>query len=147
MNVTRIAAYALARDKVGRILLVRIAPGYAAVGQWTLPGGGIMFGEDPAAAVIRELAEETGLEGRVRGLAFVHSGTGTGAGTGTSDGSTDWHAIRIVYDVDIVGGELRDEVDESTDMAAWFSTADAHRLELVDLSRAALDHAERSSAD
>lgn len=143
MNVTRIAAYALARDTGGRILLVRIAPGYAAVGQWTLPGGGIMFAEDPAAAVIRELAEETGLNGRVRDLAFVHSGTGTG----TSDGGADWHAIRIVYDVDIVGGELRYEVDESTDMAAWFTAADARRLELVDLARAALDHAERASAD
>lgn len=46
-----------------------------------------------------------------------------------------------------VGGELRNEVDEPTDMAAWFTPADARRLELVDLSRAALDHAERSSAD
>ena len=33
---------------------------------WTLPGGGVEAGESPAAAVIRELAEETGLRGVVR---------------------------------------------------------------------------------
>ena len=33
---------------------------------WTLPGGGVEAGESPAAAVIRELAEETGLCGVVR---------------------------------------------------------------------------------
>lgn len=141
MNVTRVAAYALARDGDGRILLVRFAPGYVDSGQWTLPGGGIGFGEDSAVAAIRELAEETGLEGQVRGLAFVHSGAGT------SDDGRAWHNIQIVYAVDIVGGELRNEVDESTDMAAWFTIAEARRMELVDLSQAALDHAERSSAD
>ena len=44
-----------------RILLVRVAPGYMRdVGQWTLPGGGLNFGEDPADGALRELTEETG---------------------------------------------------------------------------------------
>ena len=68
---TRVAAYAVCVDDSRRILLARVAPGYMAEGMWTLPGGGLQFGEEPAHAVIRELAEETGLEGRVISLAFV----------------------------------------------------------------------------
>jgi len=141
VNATRVAAYALVRDAQKRVLLVRIASGYPARGQWTLPGGGVHFAEDPATTVIRELAEETGLEGRIEGLAFVHSGSGA------RDNGGAWHAIRIVYDVAIIGGELRDEVDESTDKAAWFTPEEARRLELVDLAQAALDHGVGSSAD
>ena len=44
-------------------------------GSWTLPGGGLDFGEDPEAGALRELGEETGLEGEVRGLLGVHSNT------------------------------------------------------------------------
>ena len=139
--MTRVAAYALVSDPEKRILLVRIAPGYPASGQWTLPGGGVNFGEDPVDTVVRELAEETGLVGVVEGLAFVQSGSGQ-----RDDGGA-WHAIRIVYDAAIVGGELRHEVEESTDQAAWFTRDEARRLPLVDLAQAALDHGARSSED
>ena len=37
---------------------------------WQLPGGGILPGEDPEAAVLRELREETGLDGRLDRLVF-----------------------------------------------------------------------------
>jgi ADP-ribose pyrophosphatase YjhB (NUDIX family) len=141
VNVTRVAAYALVRDDEDRLLLVRIAPGYPAAGAWTLPGGGIQFGEDPHDAVVREVAEESGLEGVVTGLAFVHSGTGPSLEGGR------WHGIRIVFEVNAVGGDLRDEVDESTDSAAWFSLAEARRLPVVDLVGVALDWLERTSED
>ncbi len=46
----------------GEILLVRRGRG-AAQGEWSVPGGRVEFGETLAEAVIRELAEETGIAG------------------------------------------------------------------------------------
>lgn len=133
---TRLATYALCLDPSGRILLCRIAPGYPAAGSWTLPGGGVAFGEDPADAVLRELDEETGLTGRIESLAFVHSGTGPAR---PELGLPAWHGVRIVYRVTPTDGELRDEVDESSDRAAWFTRAEVDELPIVDLVKAALD--------
>ena len=50
----------LAYDRSGRLLLVQRAnePGR---GLWSLPGGRVEPGEDDAAALVREMAEETGL--------------------------------------------------------------------------------------
>ena len=68
----------LAYDVQGRLLMVRRAhdPGR---GRWSLPGGRVEPGEDDDAALVREMAEETGLVvrtgplvGRVR--LHVHGG-------------------------------------------------------------------------
>ena len=44
---------------------------------------------------------------------------------------TDYHALRIMYEVRIVGGELRYEVDGTTDLAQWFPVADIGQLDRV----------------
>ena len=136
---TRVAAYALCIDESERLLLVRVAAGYSGAGLWTLPGGGLTFGEDPADAVVRELTEETGLTGRIERLEFVNSHT-HGALVESGRAYGPFHGVRIVYRVQITGGSLADEVDESTDTAAWFSRAEAEGLPLGDLARAALRH-------
>jgi 8-oxo-dGTP diphosphatase len=46
----------------GRLLLIRRGHGPAA-GEWSIPGGRVEAGETLAEAVVRELAEETGVEG------------------------------------------------------------------------------------
>ncbi len=45
-----------------RLLLVRRGHG-AAAGEWSVPGGRVEAGETLAEAVVRELLEETGIEG------------------------------------------------------------------------------------
>jgi ADP-ribose pyrophosphatase YjhB (NUDIX family) len=100
---------------------------------WTLPGGGLDFGEPPETAVIRELAEESGYDGEVAALAAVSDRLFS-----DSDEAGRMHAIRIVYRVRITGGELRDEVAGSTDTCGWFTVEEAGRLHLGELARRAV---------
>jgi 8-oxo-dGTP diphosphatase len=132
-RVTRVSAYAICIDDARRVLLCRIAPGSTRDddGRWTLPGGGVEHGEDPRDAAIRELAEETGLRGELLELADVDSWARR---LTEPDGSvTDYHGIRISYRCRIVGGELRNEPDGSTDEAAWFPLHEVLRLPVVGL--------------
>ena len=136
-QVTRVAAYALCIQD-GRILLCRIADGYwSGVGQWTLPGGGLDFGESPRDGALRELTEETGLTGEIEGLADVLSWSGRWIHP--RDGIDEaYHGLQIVYRTRITSGELRDEADGSTDQARWFTRAEAAALPLVELAAVAL---------
>ncbi|MYB23633.1 MAG: NUDIX domain-containing protein [Acidimicrobiia bacterium] len=52
----------------GSLLLVRRGHGPAA-GEWSVPGGRVEWGETLAAAVVRETAEETGLDVLCEGFA------------------------------------------------------------------------------
>jgi ADP-ribose pyrophosphatase YjhB (NUDIX family) len=132
-SVTRIAAYALCVDD-GRILLCRIAPGHWSGGEkWTLPGGGLDFGESPPDGALRELTEETGLVGEIVGLADVLSWTGRWRHP-RDEADEAYHGIQVVYRVRIVGGEQRDEPDGSTDRAGWFTQGEARAVPLVPLA-------------
>ncbi|GAA1867941.1 NUDIX hydrolase [Actinomadura bangladeshensis] len=70
----------IVRDGDGRLLLVRRGrpPGE---GQWSIPGGRVEPGEDDAAAVARELKEETGLDVAVGALAGTVERAGPGGVT------------------------------------------------------------------
>ena len=129
----RVAAYALCRDAEGRALLCHIAPWVGAGDLWTLPGGGLDFGEPPATAVLRELTEETGYEGEIVRLLDVSDRL-----FGDVAGAERLHAIRIVYEVRITGGALRNEPDGSTDACRWVTVDEAAGLHLGELARRGL---------
>ncbi len=132
LEQTRVGAYVVCvRD--GSILLSR----FARSGRWTLPGGGIDHGEHPEAAAIREVMEETGYVISLGPLIGVDSARWKHAHEGRP---IDMHAVRILYTGQVVGGELRFELDGSTDMAEWVPLDDVRRRthsSLVDVGLAA----------
>lgn len=121
-----------------RVLLSRLAPYLAASERWTLPGGGIDFGEHPRDAVVREVYEETGLHAEVGEHAWIDSALVT-----SRSGEEERHAVRIVYD-GWVGADSPEprvmEIDGSTVDARWHSLDDvlSGRLPVVQLVRDAL---------
>ena len=132
-RIQRVAAYNVCVDDASRLLLCRLSDITERPGWWTLPGGGIDFGEHPEAGALRELHEETGLEGRIVELLAVDS---LHRPARAEDGiERDYHSVRVIYRTAIVGGELRDETDESTDCAAWCARDDVSAMQLVGLGR------------
>ena len=132
---TRLGAYSICQDEAGRILLARLSALEVDVGAWTLPGGGVVFGEHPDAAAVRELREETGLDGEIETVAGIFSHVYRWSRF--ADGA-DLHFIGVVYRMRIIGGNLRDEIDGSTDTSAWFSEAELDGIRLVELAQFAV---------
>ncbi|MGW9021225.1 NUDIX hydrolase [Leucobacter chromiiresistens] len=125
----RVAAYAVV-ERRGKILLTHWRRGH--LHGWTLPGGGIESGEDPRDAVVREVAEETGLEAKVGKLLGVDSRVMVREEVPAGD-DPELHTIRIVYRATVVDGPLRNEVDGSSDEARWVALRDIKSLRTLSL--------------
>jgi 8-oxo-dGTP diphosphatase len=124
----RVAAYTICIED-GMVLLARwVGPDGP---RWTLPGGGIDHGEDPADAALRELTEETGYVGRLDRLLGIDSNRARHPRPG--DRVADFHGLRVVYAGTIVGGSLTYELDGSTDRAEWIPLTDVATLDRVNL--------------
>jgi len=100
-------ATAVLIDRGGEVLLVRRV-NEPQQGKWSLPAGFIDAGEDPKAAAVREVFEETGLQIRVTELLDVIAG-------GDHPGCAD---IIILYRGEVEGGRLT--ADDDADEAAFF---------------------------
>ncbi|WBB66473.1 NUDIX domain-containing protein [Micromonospora sp. WMMD812] len=125
----RFAAYAVCTDPAGRVLLTRVADGYPGAGCWHLPGGGTDYGEQPGAALIRELVEETGQTGRLVELLGVASHRDA-ASLGPEGYPIDWHGVRAFYRVvvDQPAPPTVADVGGSTCEARWFAPAELGAL-------------------
>jgi 8-oxo-dGTP diphosphatase len=122
-RMQRVAAYALVvRDDA--VLLTRNSPRGPHPGLWNLPGGGIEHDEAPPDAVVREVAEETGLECTVGDIVLVDNVTMRG--TAPSGRDEKFHSVAIVYEATVPpGAEPRVvEVGGTTDQVAWVPLAD-----------------------
>lgn len=91
----------------GRILLVRQAYGWAS-GRWLIPNGALHPGETLAETALRELREETGLDGRAGAMLAVRS-------LASALGSDTFVAIAV----DAPGGDPRPDGAE-VDAARFF---------------------------
>jgi ADP-ribose pyrophosphatase YjhB (NUDIX family) len=141
---TRVGGYALCTDDEGRVLLARLSAIEVDVGAWTLPGGGIQFGEHPDAAAVRELEEETGYIGEIEAVAGVFSHVYRQS---RAAGGLDLHFLGILYHMRLVGGRLRDEVDGTTDTARWFRSDELGDVRLVEIAQLGVELAFERAAD
>lgn len=71
------------------------------LGQWSLPGGRLEWGETTPVAALRELAEETGVQAELLGLVDVVDGLFTSRETG----ATTRHYVMIDYAARWISGE------------------------------------------
>lgn len=126
-------SYAVCVD-AGSMLLTQLWNRDPAAGRWTLPGGGMDFGEHPEQTVLRELYEETGLHGTVDRLLDIRSAV-----------SPSWrdrdplHVVQFVYRIEAAGDPRVIEENGSTIDVGWFPLSRIPELPVVGLVSAALE--------
>ncbi len=109
MRIPRVGVGAVIVEDGALLMVERAKPPRA--GLWAVPGGKVRWGERLQDAVVREVAEETGLI--VEAGDLIWSGETIGP---------DWHFVLMDFEAKVVGGTLA-AADDAADVA-WVPLAD-----------------------
>ncbi len=103
----------------GRLLLIRRGH-HPAAGAWSVPGGRVEAGETLAEAVVRELGEETGVEGVCEGLVGWVERMGAG-----------YHYVILDFAVTVPAAGRLTAGDDAAE-ARWVPLEEVARMPLVE---------------
>jgi ADP-ribose pyrophosphatase len=106
----------------GHVLLIQRAKA-PLEGRWTIPGGRVEAGEGLAAAVVREVLEETGVEVAARELLAVVDPVEL-----DPEGGVRYHFVILDYACEWVAGEPQAASDAVA--ARWVAREDLEALDL-----------------
>jgi 8-oxo-dGTP diphosphatase len=104
----------------GRLLLIRRGHG-PGQGEWSVPGGRVEAGELLAEAIVRELAEETGLEGVCGELIGWVERVGE-----------DHHFVILDFAVTLLDPEAEPVAGDDAQEAAWVPLHEVADVQLVE---------------
>lgn len=127
-----VGAFIFSKD--GMVLLGKNKPGGVYEGLWTIPGGGVEEGEDPIAALRREIVEEVGLDISDADIIALPSKHGESVKTDINSGQTTlikmhFHDYRVTLNTSASKSELISGDDFSA--ARWFSVHELYNLQIA----------------
>lgn len=112
---------ALLLDAEGRLLVLRRSGTHPTLAyHHDIPGGVVDPGEEPAAALVREIKEETGLSLKPQECVLAFTGT------------EDWHndsRIRMLYVVRLKQRQPEVTISWEHDQATWMAMAEIPKIE------------------
>ena len=112
----------LAAVENGKLLLVPMYGTDVGPVQWSIPGGGLAFGEGLHDCALREFEEETGLKAAVTGLLDVSE---------VLQPDKPYHSVTMAFSGNVVGGRERPEPQHrhGDKVPRWFSAQELAGLE------------------
>jgi 8-oxo-dGTP diphosphatase len=117
----------------GQVLLSRIAPGHLSEASWTLPGGGIGWGETFKESLLREFVRVTSVDINQGALAYESNSRGQLSKSGRNHHIVFWVTAQL-------GQSPVAETNGSTDKVEWIDLEAIRTLPLSPLVELALSH-------